>query len=84
MSDHEPGRLLFARYAGSEFGYSEFQKLVVPLDPKLQTAVLRRDGSQKLSYDTEEILKRLCRAHLSLAQAQEYIRQRLRTFLKQE
>lgn len=37
-----------------------------------------------MSQDTVELLRRLMRAHLSLAQAQEYIRLRLRKRMRQD
>lgn len=52
--------------------------MIVPNDRILSGLLLGRSPvNEKTSYETQEIFKRLLRAHLNLEQAHEYLRQRL-------
>ena len=73
--------LLFTRYDAdmdSRLSYREWVKLVVPTNPVLSRLLLGRNPvADRVSSETQELLKRLLRAHLNLEQAHEYLRQRL-------
>ena len=76
--NREQETLLFRRYdhdMDSRINYREWVRLVVPND-RVQSSMLlgRTPTSDRLSIDTQEIFKRLLRAHLNLEQAHEYIR----------
>ena len=78
MFDHKQASLLFARYAEPYLGYSQFCRLLVPCDPAASERLLARVAPiDKLGFESLELMRRLMRAHLSLAQAQEYIKIRL-------
>ena len=58
--------------------YREWCRLVVPNDRVLSGLLLgRTPGVARMSQETQEVFKRLLRAHLNLEQAHEYLRQRL-------
>ncbi len=37
LADHKQGILLFLRFASPEFGYTEWQRMIVPIDSKKQS-----------------------------------------------
>ena len=72
---------MFHRYdqdRDNRVNYREFCRLLVPNDKILANLLVGRCIiSDRISFETQEIFKRLLRAHLSLEQAHEYLRQRL-------
>ena len=85
MFDRTQTHLLFRRYAAPRFSYAEFCKMVVPNDSHHSGKVLSRvPRSSPLLFETNEILRRVLRALLSLEQAQEYIRLRFNKVVLQE
>ena len=58
--------------------YREWCRIVVPNDRVLSGLLLgRTPNTDRMTQDTQEVFKRLLRAHLNLEQAHEYLRQRL-------
>jgi len=72
--------LLFARYDEDRDGlinYRDFCNMVMPNSPSAASRLLNRITSRDfLSSETQQIFKRLLRAHLNVEQAHEYIRER--------
>jgi len=68
MFDHEQASLLYKRFAQPRICYTEFCNMIVPSDPTSSSRLLGRIAAQEsLSYETMELMRRLMRAHLSLA-----------------
>ena len=62
----------------SQISYLEWMRLVVPTNPVISRLLLGRNPvADRVSTETQELLKKLLRAHLNLEQAHEYLRQRL-------
>ena len=77
--NREQEHLIFTRYDSDMDGtikYGEFCHLVVPNDRVLQGLLLGRapNVAARMSHETQEVFKRLLRAHLNLEQAHEYLR----------
>jgi Ca2+-binding EF-hand superfamily protein len=72
--------LLFARYDEDRDGlinYRDFCNMVMPNNPSAASRLLNRITSRDfLSSETQQLFKRLLRAHLNVEQAHEYIRER--------
>ena len=52
--------------------------MIVPSDKVLAGLLMGRTSlDERMSFETQEIFKRLLRAHLNLEQAHEYLRQRI-------
>ena len=68
MFDNQQGQLLFTRFATPNIGYSEFCNMIVPCDSissaKLLARVVPYDN---VGFESLELMRRLMRAHLSLA-----------------
>ena len=79
--NREQEHLIFIRYdddMDGQISYREWCSLVVPRDRVLSGLLLgRAPGVARMSQETQEVFKRLLRAHLNLEQAHEYLRQRL-------
>ena len=79
--NREQEHLIFTRYDDDMDGrisYREWCRLVVPNDRVLSGLLLgRTTGVERMSQETQDVFKRLLRAHLNLEQAHEYLRQRL-------
>ena len=56
--------------------YKEFCRLLMPADRYQASQLLKRGPGDRMSYSTQEIFKRLLRAHLNVEQAHEYLRER--------
>lgn len=70
MFDHEQASLLYKRFAKPRICYTEFCNMIVPCDPTSSSRLLARvPPNENLSFETTELMRRLFRAHLSLAQA---------------
>uniref|UniRef100_A0A7S3MHN6 EF-hand domain-containing protein n=1 Tax=Favella ehrenbergii TaxID=182087 RepID=A0A7S3MHN6_9SPIT len=79
--DRDQSYLIFKRYDADMDGrisYREWCRFITPSDRVLASLLLGRTppANSRLSQDTQEVFKRLIRAHLNLEQAQEYLRQR--------
>ena len=58
--------------------YREFCRMIMPTDTVLANLLASRAPvADRMSWETQEIFKRLLRAHLNLEQAHEYLRQRI-------
>jgi Ca2+-binding EF-hand superfamily protein len=72
--------LLFARYDEDRDGrinYKKFCKMIMPTDSKAASRLMNRISTRDhISYETQEVFKRLLRAHLNVEQAHEYLRER--------
>jgi len=76
--DRDQAHLVFKRYdddIDGRINYREWCRLVVPNDKVLSSLLLGRNPiSYRVSLETQDVFKRLLRAHLSLEQAHEYLR----------
>ena len=79
--NREQEHLIFTRYdddMDGKINYREWCRLIVPIDRVLSGLLLgRAPGVNRMSHETQDVFKRLLRAHLNLEQAHEYLRQRL-------
>ena len=70
--------MLFTRYdvdMDSRISFREWTRLVVPTSPVFSRLVMGRNPvADRVSQETQDLLKRLLRAHLNLEQAHEYLR----------
>ena len=79
--NREQSYLLFHRYdkdMDGRINYREFCRLIVPNDRVLSSLLCGRSSVPgRVTQETQEVFKRLLRAHLNLEQAHEYLKQRL-------
>ena len=72
---------MFTRYdqdLDGRIDYREWCRLILPCDRVLSSLLLGRNPvGDRTNIETQEVFKRLLRAHLNLEQAHEYLRQRL-------
>lgn len=62
----------------SRISFREWMRLVVPTNSVLSRLLLGRNPvADRVSQETQDLFKRVLKAHLNLEQAHEYLRQRL-------
>ena len=76
--DKNQAYLIFLRYDQDNdlrINYREFCRIIMPLDRTIANRLAGRGPvADRMSWETQEIFKRLLRAHLNLEQAHEYLR----------
>jgi Ca2+-binding EF-hand superfamily protein len=73
--------LLFSRYDEDRDGkitYREFSRMLLPVDRRQSDRLLNKlpDSDIRMSHETQDLFRALLKAHLKVAQAHEFIRER--------
>ena len=86
--NRDQASLIFSRYdkdGDMRINYREFCTIIMPSDTIMANLLAGRGPvADRMTYETQDIFKRLLRAHLNLEQAHEYLRQRLHKLRKAE
>ena len=86
--NRDQASLIFSRYdkdGDIRINYREFCTIIMPSDTIMANLLAGRGPvADRMTYETQDIFKRLLRAHLNLEQAHEYLRQRLHKLRKAE